>query len=79
MSATTGPTQKGEASSRPFGRGSLVRFLVGRCLWALIPAIASGALYIVRTYMEDETLRKELPGYREYARRTRYRLLPGVW
>ncbi len=47
--------------------------------WALIPAIAAAALYVVRTYLEDKTLTKELPGYKEYAQQTRYRLLPGVW
>lgn len=25
------------------------------------------------------TLQQELPGYREYAQKTRYRLLPGIW
>ena len=53
-------------------------FLLGSA-WALIPTVASAALYVVRTYLEDKTLRKELPGYEEYAQRTRYRLLPGVW
>jgi protein-S-isoprenylcysteine O-methyltransferase Ste14 len=47
--------------------------------WALIPGIVSGALFVVRTYLEDRTLRKELPGYEEYAQQTRYRLLPGLW
>jgi len=32
-----------------------------------------------RTAFEDRTLQQELPGYREYAQRVRYRLLPGVW
>lgn len=53
-------------------------FLLGSP-WALIPSIASGALYVLRTHLEDQTLRQELPGYAEYAQRTRYRLLPGVW
>ncbi len=48
-------------------------------LWALIPGIAAGALYVVRTSLEDRTLRTELPGYAEYAQQTRYRLIPGVW
>jgi protein-S-isoprenylcysteine O-methyltransferase Ste14 len=48
-------------------------------LWALVPGIAAGAMYIVRTHLEDRTLRKELPGYEEYAQQTRYRLLPGIW
>ena len=53
-------------------------FLLGSP-WALIPSVASAALYIARTYLEDRTLAEELPGYSEYARRTQYRLVPGVW
>lgn len=37
------------------------------------------ALIIARTRLEDRTLQAELMGYPEYASRTRYRLLPGVW
>ncbi len=48
-------------------------------LWALIPAILSCLLLIVRTVWEDRMLQNELPGYKEYAQRVRYRLLPGVW
>jgi protein-S-isoprenylcysteine O-methyltransferase Ste14 len=48
-------------------------------LWALIPAGLSAPAYVVRTALEDETLREELPGYAGYAQQTRYRLLPGVW
>jgi protein-S-isoprenylcysteine O-methyltransferase Ste14 len=29
--------------------------------------------------LEDKTLIEELPGYEEYAQRTRYRLFPGTW
>ena len=47
--------------------------------WALLPAGLNAALIVVRTALEDRTLRRELPGYAEYAQRTRYRLLPGVW
>jgi protein-S-isoprenylcysteine O-methyltransferase Ste14 len=47
--------------------------------WALIPAVVSCLLLVVRTIWEDQTLREELPGYREYAQRVRYRLVPGVW
>jgi len=47
--------------------------------WALLPSAASAALYVLRTGLEDRTLQAELPGYAEYARQTRYRLLPGVW
>ena len=48
-------------------------------LWALIPAGLTALLYILRTALEDKTLQEELPGYKEYAQRVRYRLLPGVW
>jgi len=48
-------------------------------LWALIPAAAYTVLIVVRTILEDRTLQEELPGYSDYAQRTRYRLLPGVW
>jgi len=47
--------------------------------WALIPGGLSALLSVVRTALEDKTLLDELDGYREYAERTRYRLLPGVW
>jgi protein-S-isoprenylcysteine O-methyltransferase Ste14 len=48
-------------------------------LWALIPGALAAALYVVRTAFEDRTLQEELHGYREFAQRTRYRLVPGVW
>ena len=47
--------------------------------WALIPGGLCAALMIVRTALEDRTLRAELAGYLEYTTRTRSRLLPGVW
>ncbi len=48
-------------------------------LWALVPAGQASALLVLRTRWEDQTLQAELPGYKEYARRVRYRLIPGVW
>jgi protein-S-isoprenylcysteine O-methyltransferase Ste14 len=48
-------------------------------VWALIPAAAACGLVVLRTKLEDGTLIDELPGYKEYTQRTRYRLLPGVW
>ena len=44
-----------------------------------IPAMLGVVLYVVRTWLEDRTLNTELPGYANYARLTRYRLVPGVW
>lgn len=48
-------------------------------LWGLIPGGLIVLLFIVRTALEDATLQRELPGYVEYSRRVRYRLLPGIW
>lgn len=48
-------------------------------VWALAPAAAIGVLLVIRTVLEDRTLRRELPGYEEYAASARYRLIPGVW
>jgi len=48
-------------------------------LWALVPAGLIVLVLIVRTALEDKTLHDELLGYKEYAARVRYRLLPGVW
>ena len=48
-------------------------------IWALIPSIGSVIFYVLRTSLEDATLISELPGYLEFTRETRFRLLPGVW
>jgi protein-S-isoprenylcysteine O-methyltransferase Ste14 len=48
-------------------------------LWGLVTAGMVATLFIVRTALEDRTLCQELDGYEAYARRVRYRLVPGVW
>ena len=48
-------------------------------VWAFVPALLSVACIILRTALEDRTLKAELPGYSEYMRRVRFRLVPGVW
>jgi protein-S-isoprenylcysteine O-methyltransferase Ste14 len=48
-------------------------------IWAMIPALATMIIFVVRTMLEDKTLLQKLPGYREYAAQTRYRLIPWVW
>jgi len=47
--------------------------------WAFVPAAFLTAALVIRTALEDRVLQRELPGYDEYAKRVRYRLLPGVW
>jgi protein-S-isoprenylcysteine O-methyltransferase Ste14 len=57
---------------------------VGLSLWlgsyaaVLFAAIPLGLL-MVRIGLEERFLRRELPGYREYAARVPYRLVPGLW
>jgi len=53
--------------------------LIWGSVWALALTGVLTMLFIWRTAQEDQTLRLELRGYEEYAARTRYRLLPGVW
>jgi protein-S-isoprenylcysteine O-methyltransferase Ste14 len=48
-------------------------------VWTIIPAIIALIIAVIRTALEDKTLQEELPGYRDYARRVRYRLIPGVF
>jgi protein-S-isoprenylcysteine O-methyltransferase Ste14 len=47
--------------------------------WALVPSLLAYLLLVVRTAMEDRLLHDDLAGYKEYAARVRYRLIPGVW
>jgi protein-S-isoprenylcysteine O-methyltransferase Ste14 len=47
--------------------------------WAFVPAVVILCALVIRTHLEDDTLQEELPGYRDYAARVRYRLIPGVW
>lgn len=67
----------------PMYVGLLIMFvawpLILDSAWAAVPLAALAIAYIVRTALEDRTLRRELPGYEDYTKMTRYRLLPGVW
>ena len=56
--------------SLPFGLGTL---------FALIPAILTVILLMIRSKFEEEILKQELPGYSEYVEKVRYRLLPKIW
>ena len=42
--------------------------------------VASSLPFLLyRTITEDRILKAELPGYRDYAERVRWRLIPGIW
>ncbi len=47
--------------------------------WTIIPAAATLSFIVIRTALEDRTLMEELSGYREYAQRVRYRLIPSIY
>ena len=53
-------------------------FIIGS-VYSLIPAAIIIVAIIIRTYLEDRTLQNEFAGYSEYVKKTRYRLVPGVW
>jgi len=53
-------------------------FLLGS-FWGFIPAILTIIVVFIRTYLEDETLKKELTGYIEYSKKVKYRIIPFVW
>ena len=67
----------------PMYVGSILMYLATPLLlgsaWALLMTAAITLLFIWRTAREDQTLRQELPGYEEFTKLTRYRLVPGVW
>lgn len=44
-----------------------------------LPAGLLAAAVIARTALEDRLLLRSLPGYKEYAARVAYRLIPGFW
>ncbi len=58
---------------------AIVSPLVLNSFWGLAPTLISIVLTIIRTSLEDKTLQKELPGYQEYTKEVKYRLLPGIW
>jgi protein-S-isoprenylcysteine O-methyltransferase Ste14 len=53
-------------------------FILGS-FYGLIPALLLSVALVFRTYCEDRMLYEELPGYKEYMKKVRYRLVPFVW
>ncbi|RPJ12351.1 MAG: isoprenylcysteine carboxylmethyltransferase family protein [Deltaproteobacteria bacterium] len=47
--------------------------------WALIPALLIIPMLVARIRNEEAVLVKDLPGYEEYRRKVRFRMVPGVW
>jgi protein-S-isoprenylcysteine O-methyltransferase Ste14 len=53
--------------------------LITGSIWSIIPIAIAIILLFIRTYFEDEALKKELTGYTEYTLRTKQRLIPKIW
>ena len=53
--------------------------LIFGSLWSIIPAIILITLMIIRTNLEDKTLKAELKGYLEYSNKTLFMIIPLVW
>jgi protein-S-isoprenylcysteine O-methyltransferase Ste14 len=67
----------------PMYLGALMMFaatgLVLGSWWSIVIGLTLALLFVWRTAMEDRFLRRQLPGYQQFAATTRYRLLPGIW
>jgi protein-S-isoprenylcysteine O-methyltransferase Ste14 len=63
--------------------GALIYYLMTPLVlgtpWGFVPAVILTALLVLRTALEDRTLREELPGYEAYTQRVRFRLVPAIW
>jgi len=47
--------------------------------WTVFAGALAVLLYVVKGVVEERTLAAQLPGYREYQHRVRYRLAPWIW
>ena len=52
---------------------------LGSWLAAVLLIALSLPFVLHRAIAEDRVLQAELPGYRDYAARVRWRVLPGIW
>src|SRR6201998_3205863 len=62
----------------------MIFYLLGLTLflvswWELLWGSGLLGLFSIRLLIEEETLKKGLPGYSDYTAQVRYRLVPGVW
>lgn len=62
----------------------LVPLMLGVAAWlgsaaAMIAVVVPTVILCVRIVLEERLLRARLPGYEEYRREVRWRLVPGIW
>ncbi len=67
----------------PMYAGSIVLYLATPLAlgswWAVLPAAAFVPVFVFRIRNEEEVLLRQLPGYEDYRRQVRYRLVPYLW
>ena len=77
---TTGPYA---LVRHPMYLGSIIMYIATPLAlgsWvAVIPALLYIPVLALRIRDEEETLARELEGYREYMQKTKYHLIPGIW
>jgi len=62
--------------------GPSAEFSIGLKIFAVVMMLVGfvmGSSALIATRLEDQALQEKLEGYRDYAQRVRYRLIPGVW
>ena len=47
--------------------------------WAVIAFLPLPVLLVLRIFNEEQVLAKELPGYKAYMKKVKYRLIPFIW
>lgn len=47
--------------------------------WAALALLPLLPIMIIRTLNEETVLKRDLPGYKEYCKKVKYRLIPGIW
>jgi len=67
----------------PIYAGGIMSFIGNPLLFgswlALIPGFLLILIILRRTVLEDRDLQTEVPAYREYVRKVRFKLVPGIW
>lgn len=53
--------------------------LITGAIFTIIPSIVIIIIISIRTYLEDNMLKKELEGYLDYSQKVKYRLIPYIW
>ena len=57
---------------------SSIPLIIGSA-FTFIPVAIYWVLMMIRTWLEDKTLQKDVEEYSEYVKQTRFRLFPGIW